>query len=156
MIKKLSCITGTPILLIYVPFIKVIALILLILVLIYMIGRSIFKKRKKETVKDNRFWMLFLSILFFIVIIFSPIVWDSGSYLLLNYALPLAVFIIGAIILKKLSLLGMKKGFLIILGILLLVFVALFVFDLFGPKTNYINADVLPMNQSLGCGSKIF
>lgn len=151
--KKVFCIAPAPLLLQYVSFVKFVAFLLLIFALIYIVSRSILRGRKKELVKDRKYWIIFLFILFFIVIVFSPIFWNSGLYLLLNYALPIAVVLVGAIVLKKYSLLDTKMWVLIILSILFALFVGLFVFSLMTATKGGISPTDSSVQQKLGCGS---
>jgi len=156
--KKIYCIS-MPLLLTIIPLMKFLAKTLLLIFIIYIIVKSLVKIRKKVSVKNKEFWIIVLFIFFFISIILLPTI-NSPWYLLLNYALPFAILFIGTIIFIKLHLLKAKKSVLIILGIVILMFIALFLIKLL-PQNQNINSSggqdaysVKP-NYIGGCGDEI-
>lgn len=134
--NKLLCLPPIPLLLSIAFLLEYISLLFIVGSLIFLILRSIERKKKKLIVKDSLYWILLILILSAVTFIISTIMvsriafYFDASYLLI-YVFSLVVLFLGFIILKSFSVVKIKKITLVILGILLLLFIALYCWKIF-------------------------
>jgi hypothetical protein len=123
--NKFFCLSPAPLLLMLLLPIGLISLLFIIGSFIFLIVKQ---KRNKKNAKgiDSKFWKLSIMMLAYIAFIASLIKFHADDNYLLTYSLTFAVLFVGYLFLKIYSRAEIKKITIIIFGLLLLIFIALY------------------------------